>query len=137
MVDSLGWNTLLARSAGRGFLARQVFAIFTIPAKGFDDIEGVLKVHLDYQIELERRGVMFAAGPLCDVSTNSWTGRGLIVVRADSLEEATAIADADPMHSSGVRRYEIVPWCVNEGVLDLRLSYSTGRFELRPHASDR
>jgi uncharacterized protein len=130
--DAIRWTDLLKRSKNRGFLATQFFAIFTIPVKGPAEIEGKLAEHLKFQVELDDCGIMFAAGPLCDVETATWKGRGLIVVRAADMEEAKAIAEADPMHSSGVRRYEIVPWLVNEGSVDLRVKYSKGSFEMLP-----
>jgi hypothetical protein len=130
MAEAIKWEEQIKRSRGRGFLATQFFAIFTIPVKGMDDILQVLAEHLKFQVELDDSGIMFAAGPLCDVETNTWKGRGLIVVRAESIAEATAIADADPMHQRGVRRYEIVPWLVNEGSMDLRIKYSRGTFEM-------
>ena len=48
----------------------------------------------------------------------------MIIVRAASLDEARAIADADPMHSSGVRRYRIRPWLLNEGSYTVTVRYS-------------
>ena len=132
MADGIQWDDLIARSKAHGFLAWQLYAIFTTPAGGFEDLEGVLASHLEYQVDLERRGIMFAAGPLSDADGKVWKGRGLIVVRAGSLQEARRLAEADPMHSSGVRQFEIVPWCVNEGGLDLRLNYSNGTFEFKP-----
>ncbi len=128
--EPLPWQELLKRSKGRGFLATQFFAIFTIPVGDIDAIEKTLPEHLAFQVELDNAGIMFAAGPLCDVATDRWLGRGLIVIRAKSLAEATAIAAADPMHKSGVRRFEIVPWVVNEGSMDIRIKYSKGTFEM-------
>lgn len=128
--QTISWDALLARGKGRGFLAQQFFAIFTYPAKSFADIEAKLAEHLKFQIDLEERGIMFAAGPLCDVETNSWKGRGLVVVRAADLEAAKQIAAADPMHSSGARRFEVIPWCVNEGGFDVRIRYSKGTFDM-------
>ena len=130
--QTISWDGLLSRSKARGFLAQQLFAVFTIPVKSFAEIERVLPEHLKFQVELEERGIMFAAGPLCDVESNTWKGRGLVVIRAGDLEEARSIAAADPMHSSGARRFEIVPWCVNEGSLNLRLRYSKMSMDLLP-----
>lgn len=127
---TVSWQALLARGKGRGFLAQQFFAIFTYPVKSFAEIEAVLPEHLKYQIELEAKGMMFAAGPLCDVETDSWKGRGLIVVRAPDLKAAGALAASDPMHRSGVRRFDVIPWCVNEGGYDLRVRYSKGSVEM-------
>ena len=77
-----------------------------------------------------RSGSSFAGGLIRDVETQTWKGRGLIVVRADNIAEAKVIVEADPMHSGGVRRFEIIPWLVNEGSLDIRIKYSKGSFEM-------
>ena len=44
--------------------------------------------------------------------------------QSKELNEAKAIADADPMHRSGVRRYRIRPWLLNEGSITLTVRYS-------------
>jgi uncharacterized protein YciI len=121
---ALSWNDMMARSKSRGFLAKQLFAIETTPIAGVGPIEANLVEHLKYQVMLEESGAMFAAGPLCDVATQTWQGRGLVVVRAASYEAAKAIAEADPMHANGARSYTVTPWLVNEGVVDLRITYS-------------
>ena len=68
-----------------------------------------LAEHLAYQKDLEARGITFAAGPFADDSETDWSGEGMIIVRAASVAEATAIAQADPMHRSGVRRFRVRP----------------------------
>lgn len=94
-------------------------------------MQSYLPAHLDYQIELERKGIMFGAGPLFE---NDGAGgppvAGMIIVRADSMDEARAIADADPMHKAGVRTYTIRKWMLNEGALEVSLKFSAQDFEL-------
>ena len=51
----------------------------------------------------------------------------MVIVRAKSLEDAHAIASADPMHQRGVRQFEIRPWLLNEGSMTIRVSFSDGR----------
>lgn len=127
---TIRWNDLLARSKGRGFLARQFFAIFSYPTGSFAEVEAMLAQHLAFQVKLDELGLMFASGPLCDVETDSWQGNGLVVVRAASLADAKTIAEADPMHATGTRRFDVIPWCVNEGGFDLRIRFSQGTFEM-------
>ncbi|MEM8935238.1 MAG: YciI family protein [Pseudomonadota bacterium] len=81
--------------------------------------------HLEYQIELEKKGVLFGAGPIYNQDAPSGPPRaGLIIVRASSMEEAKAIADADPMHSSGARTYTLRRWILNEGALNMTVTFS-------------
>jgi hypothetical protein len=37
----------------------------------------------------------------------------MVIFRANSFQEAEKIALADPMHSSGARRYALTPWLLN------------------------
>tara|TARA_B110000014_G_C19928731_1_gene480428 strand:- start:191 stop:496 length:306 start_codon:yes stop_codon:yes gene_type:complete len=87
-----------------------------------------LKDHLAFQIEIEKKGIMFAAGPHREKDKendeDSWAGEGMIIIRADSLEEATKIAESDPMHSSGARSFIIKPWLMNEGKLSIEIDFS-------------
>jgi hypothetical protein len=54
----------------------------------------------------------------------------MVVVRTGSFAEAEVIAQEDPMHASGARRYRVRPWLVNEGTLSVKLNFASGRFEL-------
>ena len=123
-------NEIIELSKERGYLAKQLYVIFTTPANGIAPVLENLQQHLDYQELLERRGVMFAAGPLWSDDEQRWDGEGMVVVRAGSLAEAEAIALQDPMHASGARRYRVRPWLVNEGTLSIKLNFASGRFEL-------
>ena len=121
---------IIELSKERGYLAKQLYVIFTTPANGMAPVIENLQRHLDYQESLEQRGVMFAAGPHWSGDEQRWEGDGMVVVRAGSLAEAKAIAKDDPMHASGARRYRVRPWLVNEGTMSIQLNFASGRFEL-------
>lgn len=118
------------RAASSQMLQKQLYAIFTSPTGGLENVFAQMEEHLRFQVSLEREGIMFAAGPLWSDDEQNWTGEGLVVVRAASVQEAHAIAERDPMHQSGARRFHIRPWMVNEGSLRLRLDFSSQTFEL-------
>ena len=101
----------------------RVWLIETQPAIP-EQMQSVIGDHLEYQFMLEREGIMFAAGPLLGPQDTEFSGAGLIAIRADSLEEATRIADADPMHSTGTRTYTIRQWVINEGSINVTLRLS-------------
>ena len=48
----------------------------------------------------------------------------MIIVRANSFEEAEKIAAADPMHTSGMRDYTLERWHMNEGSVTLKVTFS-------------
>ena len=95
------------------------------------EMASYLPEHLAYQLELERKGIMFGAGPLFDGDSGGGPPKaGMIIIRADSMDEARAIADADPMHKAGVRTYTMRKWHINEGSLQISLKFSAQDFTL-------
>ena len=116
------------RAACECMLQSQLYALFTRPANGLGPIMEKLEEHLEYQISMEKNGILFAAGPFWTDDEQQWRGEGMVVVRAESLGAARAIAEKDPMHASGARTFEVRPWLINEGTLTLRLNHSTKSF---------
>lgn len=118
------WQKHIDLVRTKGLLAKQLYVIFTTPVGGMETLQAQLPAHLAYQKDLEARGITFGAGPFADDTETGWSGEGMIIVRAASLAEARAIADADPMHSSGVRTYRVRPWLLNEGSYTVTVRYS-------------
>jgi uncharacterized protein len=106
----------------RRMLGKQLYVIHTTPVAPREQIVGLLSEHLEHQVQLEKEGIMFGAGPMAE-EDGSPAG-GLIVIRADSFAAARAIADRDPLHKAGLRRYTIRRWTVNEGSYTVRVTYS-------------
>ncbi len=63
-----------------------------------------IAAHGAYMTKLFKNGVTFAAGPMTD------TTGGLAIIRAKSLDEARALAAADPGVSSGMFAIEVHAW---------------------------
>ncbi len=116
--------------ACEGMLRKQLYAVFTRPTNGMAPVMAAIKEHLEFQIDLERRGIMFGAGPFWNEAEDAWEGEGMVIVRAASLTEAKAIAASDPMHKCGARSYTVRPWLLNEGTLTVKLTYSDGKREI-------
>lgn len=114
----------------KGFLLKELYVVFTTPAMPLEEMRKVTPDHLAYQVDLERRGIMWAAGPLIEGDEVTWRGEGMIVYRAESLAAARAIAEADPMHSRGARTFTVRPWLVNEGSLTVRINFSDQSAEI-------
>jgi uncharacterized protein YciI len=110
----------------KGMLGKQLYIVHTTPTGDLDAVLAVIEDHLAFQVDLESRGIMFAAGPNWTEDEQEWRGDGTVVIRANSMNQAREIMAADPMHKSGARRYEIRPWLVNEGKLTVEISYSSG-----------
>lgn len=121
------WQELVSWSQEHNLLAKRLYLVLSEPTQGLGPVLDNLDDHVAYQTRLENEGVMFAAGPLSDDDETEWLGDGIFVYRAESRAEAIAVAEADPMHSRGARRFVVRPWLLNEGTLNIRLFYSGGR----------
>ncbi|MGP6087149.1 YciI family protein [Antarctobacter jejuensis] len=124
------WTTYRETARSRGALALELFAVTTFPAEGGADLAEVLPDHLAYQRQLESQGSLVMAGPLSDETGTQMQGAGLIIYRAATMEDARALADADPMHARGARNYTLRRWMVNEGALTLSVGLSTAKVTL-------
>jgi uncharacterized protein len=120
------WQELVELCATKGLLAKQLWVISSKPTDGLGPILDNLEEHLAYQTKLEQDGIMFAAGPLASEDLTEWLGEGLFMYRADSLDAARKLAEADPMHSSGARSFTIREWMLNEGTYSIQVYYSAG-----------
>ncbi|MEM9205402.1 MAG: YciI family protein [Pseudomonadota bacterium] len=118
------WDDYKATAKSRGALAMELYVLQSTPIDPLR-IPDLLPDHLAYQKVLEDKGVLVMAGPLSDESGTLMEGAGHIVYRAESLDAAKAIAEADPMHKEGVRSFTIRKWLVNEGSLSFTLSLSS------------
>jgi len=118
------WTEYKEIARSKGVLAKELFVVFSNPIVPLDDMMETLPQHLAYQGELEARGVLVMAGPMADESGQNMVGESLIIYRANSIEEARAVADKDPMHIAGKKAYTVRPWLLNEGRLELSIGLS-------------
>jgi len=111
--------------------AQKVFFLcFTEPGSMTpEEMRPHIDAHKSWLVELERSGGLVMGGPMLD-DDYRFAGPGLLVLRAKSFAEARAVADADPFHARGIRTYRLVPWQVNEGSIELRLTLSDGQAAL-------
>ena len=117
-------------NACEGMLRKQLYVVLTTPTNGLGPVMENLETHLQYQMSLEEKGIMFGAGPFWDDAEEKWEGEGMVVIRAGSLAEAKQIAADDPMHKSGARSYVVRPWLLNEGTVTIKIDYSNGKREV-------
>jgi hypothetical protein len=120
----------IRQNLGTG-LAKELFVIRSTPIQGLEKINQYLDSHLQYYQDLERRGLLFAAGPIFTNRGQHHQGDGLIILNAKSFAEAEQLASADPLHKYGVRHYTIETWLLCGGSLNLRLTFSTREIELK------
>jgi hypothetical protein len=128
--SSVPAQDIIKECKARGYLAKQLYVVFTKPVKGIEPVMANLAVHLQFQQQLERDGILFAAGPNWTDDEREWEGEGMVVIRASSIADARAIAAQDPMHISGARTFNVRPWLINEGAMTIELGLATGQFKL-------
>jgi uncharacterized protein len=113
----------------RKMLRKKLYVLISKPAVPPEQLKPFLLAHLEYMIGLEKRGLVFASGPLAD-GAGPPTGQGLTVLRAGSAAEARALAEADPFFVNGLRTFELKEWTIMEGSLSLRVNLSDQSIEV-------
>jgi uncharacterized protein len=107
----------------RKMLRKKLYVVLSKPAVEPERLKPFLLAHLEYMIGLEKRGAVFASGPLSD-GEGPPSGHGLTVLRAKDAKEARALAEADPFFTNGLRTFELKEWTVMEGSMSLRVNFS-------------
>ena len=110
-------------------LHKRLYIIFSEPTEKGGDRRKVFPKHIAYQLELEKKGILFAAGPFVD-GKGKPQGPGMIVIRAKSAAEARRVAERDPFHKAGFREFRIQAWEINEGGFNLQVSFARGTYTL-------
>jgi uncharacterized protein YciI len=103
-------------------LGKEMYLVVARPVRSAE-IEKRLADHIAHQIDMEKRGIMFAAGPLYARGSDI-PEAGMFVLRANSFEEAEALANEDPLHKAGLRTFTLQKWRVNEGSVTITVNYS-------------
>lgn len=116
--------------ASKGMLQKQFYVVFSTPTNGVGPVMENLEAHLAHQCKIEADGIMVAAGPHWTDDEESWEGEGMFVIRAKNLAHAKELAASDPMHKAGARSFVVRPWLINEGRLNIQLSFSDGKYSL-------
>ena len=110
-------------------LKKHLYVVFSTLVRPMEEMVSLLPDHLDYMIDLEKRGVVFASGPFLN-EDGSIPGRGMTILRAESKEEAEILAQGDPLYKAGIRTYEVEAWQIMEGNFTVRVNYSDGTYEI-------
>jgi uncharacterized protein YciI len=110
-------------------LRKKLYVLISKPIASAEKLKPLLATHLDYMIELEKRGVLFASGPLTEPD-GAPSGHGLTILRVKDAAEARRIAEAEPFFAQGLRTFELKQWTVMEGTLGLRVNLSDQSVEV-------
>jgi uncharacterized protein len=110
-------------------LRKKLYVLISKPLVPPEKLKPLLATHIDYMVDLEKRGVLFASGPLTEPN-GAPSGHGLTVLRVKDAAEARRIAQAEPFFAQGLRSFELKEWTVMEGMLGVRVNLSDQSVEV-------
>ena len=113
------------RQLTQHMLRKKLYVILSNGGASPDRLKDQLPAHLEFMIDLEKRGILFASGPL----DGGAHGDGLTIVRAASLKEARQIAARDPFVVQGLRTFDVREWTVMEGSFGIKVNFSDQSLE--------
>jgi uncharacterized protein len=114
----------------RKMLRKKLFVLISKPIAPPEKLQPFLSAHLEYMIALEKRGLVFASGPLSVGEGGPPTGEGMTILRAKDADEARALGEGDPFFVAGLRSFDLKEWTVMEGTLGLRVNLSDQSVEV-------
>jgi uncharacterized protein YciI len=117
------------RELTKAMLRKKLYVVLSKGGAAAEEIAKHLPSHLEYMIGLEKKGVLFASGPLAETDGKT-RGDGLTILRAPSAEAARKIAEADPFVVNGLRSFELREWTVMEGSLGIKVNFSDQSLEV-------
>jgi uncharacterized protein YciI len=111
------------RQLTQRMLRKKLYVVLSKGNATPEQIGEILPQHLEYMIGLEKKGALFASGPLT-AAPGAPAGDGLTILRAGSAEEARAIAAADPFVIGRLRSFEVREWTLMEGSFGVKVNFS-------------
>ena len=111
------------RQLTQRMLRKKLYVILSKGGATVDEIGAVLPQHLEYMIGLEKKGVLFASGPLT-AAAGAPAGDGLTILRAASADAARTIASTDPFVVNKLRSFEVREWTLMEGSFGVKVNFS-------------
>ena len=92
-------------NASSEMLNKDLYVVFTKPENGMKEVMENLEEHLNFQVSLEKNGVMFGAGPFWEDNEIDWNGEGMVIIRANSLDHARARSEGSGRREQRWWRY--------------------------------
>jgi uncharacterized protein YciI len=117
------------RQLTQRMLRKKLYVILSKGGATAEQIGALLPQHLEYMIGLEKKGVLFASGPLT-TPPGAPAGDGITILRAANADEARQIASVDPFVINKLRTFEVREWTVMEGSLGVKVNFSDQSLEI-------
>src|SRR6202048_5545721 len=92
------------RELTKSMLRKKLYVVLSKGGAAPEKIAEHLPRHLEYMIGLEKKGVLFASGPLAEADGKT-RGDGVTILRAANAEAARKGAEGDPFVVNGLRSF--------------------------------
>jgi uncharacterized protein YciI len=107
-------------------LKKRLFASLNKAAAPQEQMLPLMADHIEYMNRLESEGKLFASGPFIQPGVLV----GLTILRTDTLEEARALMEKDPLIKQGLRTFELHVWELREGRMTIQLNASSTSYQI-------
>lgn len=119
-----------AQALMQGMLKKTLYVVLRTPVD-LSRINDLLPAHLEWAMQCEKRGELFASGPFVADGGAPGSAGGMSIFRAGSVEEVERILSGDPFIQQGVFSVEIKKWVLMEGGFTLSVRFSDQSYLLR------
>jgi uncharacterized protein len=109
-------------------LKRRFFVALSKAVVAPEDMLAYVPEHLAYMNRMESEGNIFASGPF--IQEGVLVGDGLTILQTNTIEEARAIMQAEPLIKRGLREFDLRLWELREGRMTITLNASTSSFHI-------
>ena len=119
-----------ARSLLQKMLQKPLYVALRVP-NDLARFGELLEAHLQWAIEADRRGELFASGPFVKEDGLPGALGGMSVLRAATMEDAERILANDPFIREKVYTPIINKWLMMEGEMTVTLRFSDRSYSLK------
>jgi len=119
-----------AQALMQGMLKKPLYVVLRRPVD-LSRLNELLPSHLEWAIQSEKRGELFASGPFMQDDGVPGAGGGMSIFRADSVAEVERILSGDPFIQQGVYAVDIKKWVLMEGGFTVSVRFSDQTYLLR------
>lgn len=114
----------------QAMLKKPLYVVLRTPVD-LSRINELLPAHLEWAVQCEKRGELFASGPFVKEDGAPGTEGGMSIFRADSPAEVERILSGDPFIQQGVFSVVVRKWVLMEGGFTLSVRFSDQSYLLR------
>jgi len=109
-------------------LKQRLYVAFSTAVASPEEMFPHVADHLEYMNDLEAKGLLFGSGPF--LQPGVLVGDGLTILQTKTIEEAQTLMENEPLIKLGLRKFDLRPWELREGRINVTLNASTSSFAL-------